>query len=319
MFNFGQLKQLKLREVWPDEAENFTPWLAEHIHDLGEMLGMSLQLSPDSDTTSSGLRVKDTASGRNVLIESQLETTDDLNLGKMMASVAKFDAVTVVWIAETFRAEHQKTLTWLNRNLSDRTSFFGLTLEVWQIDNSNPAINFKPIVLPENWSAAGPAAPSPSKPITKSSEERTEADAYRDFFQQLIDELREKHMFTGATVAQPRNWYAFASGFSDVFYGARFLPDDHVRVELHIDRSGPDKSQHLFDVLARDKAAIEKAFGESLVWERQDGKRDCRIAVYRDGAIANEAAELDEIRDWMIEHLVKLNRVFFQRLQKNGR
>jgi len=47
-------------------------------------------------------------------------------------------------------------------------------------------------------------------------------EAYRQFFQKLLDELREKHHFTSARVGQSQNWYSFSSGISGTPYSASF-------------------------------------------------------------------------------------------------
>lgn len=39
----GTLKEIKeLREVWPHEALDFTPWLAQNISVLGDALGLDI-------------------------------------------------------------------------------------------------------------------------------------------------------------------------------------------------------------------------------------------------------------------------------------
>ena len=43
------IKFIDARDIWPAEDINFTPWLAEHITELGEALG--LELNPDTTST----------------------------------------------------------------------------------------------------------------------------------------------------------------------------------------------------------------------------------------------------------------------------
>ena len=37
------LKRVSLREAWPHEAHDFTPWLAKHIDRLGDKLDLRLE------------------------------------------------------------------------------------------------------------------------------------------------------------------------------------------------------------------------------------------------------------------------------------
>ena len=41
---FGKLKKLKARDIWPNEASEFTPWLTENINILGEVIGLDLEV-----------------------------------------------------------------------------------------------------------------------------------------------------------------------------------------------------------------------------------------------------------------------------------
>ena len=142
------------------------------------------------------------------------------------------------------------------------------------------------------------------------------SEAYRRYFQQLIDHLREKHKFTGAKVGQPQNWYSFSSGMSGILYSAVFAQSQRVRVELYVDQGDMEKNKSLFDWLQSTKNPIEKEYGEELVWERLDEKRASRISIYRKGSIEMDDKELKEIQSWQIAHLLKFKKVFTPWLKK---
>ena len=211
---FGKITKLNLRDIWPKEAFNFTPWLAENLSALGEALGMELELKEKEASVgdfSLDLLAKDLGSGRTVIIENQLTQTDHDHLGKLLTYAAGFNASTVIWVAETIRDEHRQSLEWLNQRTDEDTQFFGVVVEVFRIDNSNPAYSFKPVVYPNEWQK--------SKKRQTSTNISSKGEAYRNYFQSLIDELREKHKFTNAKIGQPQNWYSFSSGFSNISIG----------------------------------------------------------------------------------------------------
>lgn len=307
---FGQLKRLDLRSVWPKEATSFTPWLADNIHELGKALGIDLELEAREASVgdfSLDLLAKDLGSNRTVIIENQLTPTDHDHLGKLLTYAAGFDAAVVVWVAESIREEHRQALDWLNQRTDSETAFFGVIVEVLQIDNSRPAYNFKPIVFPNEWQK--------TQHKVKAGTISARSEAYRNYFQQLIDDLREKHKFTGARVGQPQSWYSFSSGISGIYYSSSFAQADLVRAEIYIDLGDGQKNKRLFDQLIVDRETIENEFGESLDWQRLDNRRACRIAVYRPGGIDSAPDRLQEIRSWTIEQLLKLKKVFGKRLK----
>ena len=79
MVDLGELRRRNVREVWPGEARDFTPWLAGHMPYLSEALGMDLELTMREAAVggfSCDLLAKDLATNRIVVIENQFGSTD---------------------------------------------------------------------------------------------------------------------------------------------------------------------------------------------------------------------------------------------------
>jgi hypothetical protein len=305
MKQLSKMKRLNLRDVWAKEASDFTPWLAENIEELGEALGMDLELEAKEASVgdfSLDLLAKDLGKSRIVVVENQLAQTDHDHLGKLLTYAAGFGASVVIWVAESIREEHRQALEWLNQRTDTDTEFFGVVIEVLQIDDSRPAYNFKPVVFPNEWQK--------SKRSQAVGSVSGKGEAYRQYYQPLIDELREKHKFTGARVAQPQNWYAFSSGVSGIHVSAVFAGNDTARVELYIDLRDFETNKALFDWLHGQKDTIEKECGFTLSWERLDERRASRITVSRSGSIESGAEDLEEIRKWQIQRLLIFKKLF---------
>lgn len=306
---FGEIKPVDIREILPNEATDFTPWLADNIERLGQALGMDLEVQEreaDVGDFSLDIMAKDLGTGRTVVIENQLTETDHDHLGKLLTYAGGFDAGVLVWIAKELRDEHRKVLEWLNEKTGPDVDCFGVVIEVMRIDESKPAFNFKPVVFPNEWQkdkGGGRRSTSPK------------AEAYREYFQVLIDELRAKHKFTGAKVGQPQSWYSFSSGVWGITFSNSFAQGGKIRAEIYIDLQDKDRNKALFDRIHAQQAAIEKEFGESLSWERLDDKRACRIAVYRDGSIDAPIATRDELREWSISNLLKLKKLLLPKVK----
>jgi len=311
MSNFGELKKVPLRDIWSHEATDFTPWLASNIEALGDALGLELELTETEASVgdfSLDLLAKDLGSSGKVIIENQLTQTDHYHLGKLLTYAAGFNASTVIWVSEIVRYEHRQALEWLNQRTDIETQFFAVVVEVLRIDESKPAFNFKPVVFPNEWQK--------SKKQKTSTNISSKGEKYRAYYQALIDELREKHRFTGARVGQPQSWYAFSSGIQGVLYSASFAQGGKARTDIYIDQGDQEKNKRLFDTLKLREQEITENFGSILEWERLDEKRASRIAVYRDGMIESSDSDLEEVRKWHIDNLLKIKKVFTPEIQQ---
>ena len=128
-----------MTKAWPKEAQDFTPWLAENIAELGEALGMDLELQGTEAAVGSlrlDILATESNQGRPVIIENQLGVTDHGHLGQLLTYAAGFDAGVVIWVTRHFRDEHRQALDWLNQRTGEETQFFGVVVELWQIGDS---------------------------------------------------------------------------------------------------------------------------------------------------------------------------------------
>ena len=98
---------------------------------------------------------------------------------------------------------------------------------------------------------------------------RGKGESYLQWFQALIDELRETHSFTNARAAQPQNWYSFASGIGRIHYSVVFT-QRALRAEVYLDPGEKADNKRLFNALVAQRESIESEFGEQLSWERLD-------------------------------------------------
>jgi hypothetical protein len=248
------------------------------------------------------IEAREVGTNRPVIIENQLESTNHTHLGQLLTYAAGLDAAVVVWISPEFRDEHRQAIDWLNRHTDDQIDFFGISLEILRIDGSKPAVQFRPVAFP-NTARPGSIAISETGSV------------YQRFFQPLVDDLREKHHFTNARAAQPANWISFTSGTPRIGYNASFARGGRLRAEVYIDVGNKIGNKAIFDSLHSQREVIEKAMGEELVWERLDNRRASRISAVLDNASVENADEKgDELRSWLIGHLLKIKSVFGTRI-----
>ena len=305
-----------LRETWPNEAQNFTPWLAENLDQLGEALGMDLELQQVEAAVgeySLDILATDLHSNRPVIIENQLEATDHTHLGQLLTYAAGFDAEAIVWVTRQFRDEHRQALDWLNQRTGEGSRFFGIAIELWRIGESLPAPHFNLVAAPNGWRKE---TVSRSRSVSSITTERSER--FRNFFQELIDSLREDHRFTNARKAQPQNWYSFSSGFGQrISYVASFMVRDRqASVEVFIGDKDRNWNLQLLEDLRSYKDEIESDIGDALLWEPLETRQGCRISLRRPGRIEDDDESLTEIRNWMIQKLVAFKRAFDPKLKE---
>ncbi len=317
MIDLAKIERVDLRGVWLNEATDFTPWLGDNIADLGEALGLELELQKiEAPVGGYYLDILATATDlngdrdRTVIIENQLESTDHDHLGKLLTYAAGFDAQVVVWLTREFRDEHRQALDWLNQRTGEDTLFFGVVVELWKIDDSKPAPHFKLEAAPNNWSKQTRYSPTPTAELTERQKQ------YVRFWKPLLEELSDTHGRRLPT-ENKRPYCVLDFGFAQFKRITKLTRNGEARVELEF--WGPTKewNKDAFDMLVerREQIEIESDIGAKLIWERLDKVRTCRVSVSRSGAIDDSDEELEDIRAWMIDRVTEFPDVFRPHLE----
>ena len=156
MNKLEKITKVDLREAWPNEQSDFTPWLAkeENLNILSEILDLDL-IYEDKEVGigpyKADIICKDSHTEETVLIENQLETNHK-HLGQISTYAAGIKAKTIIWIAEKFTDEHRAALDYQNSITNDGYNYFGIEVELLKIGESPLAPNFKIVCKPNDWS-----------------------------------------------------------------------------------------------------------------------------------------------------------------------
>ena len=276
MTTFGNLQLVDLRAGWAHEAFDFTKWLVdpENLQMLSDEIG--IEIAPIDAEVRTGrysvdILAEEENTGRKVIIENQLERTDHDHLGKLITYASGHDAEYVVWIVKEANEEHRQALEWLNDHTGNDLNFFLLRLELWQIDESKPAVKFNTVVKPNEW--------------TKTLRERSQTNELSETKLMQLDFWEGFKSFCDENGAQfstrkprPQHWYNLSIGRSGAHLALTVnTRDNDMGCELYI---GDDKEW--FDKLYEDKNEIERKIEDGLEWQRLDDKKASRAKLARD-------------------------------------
>ena len=295
----GSLRRVALREVWPHEAQDFTPWLAENIDVLNNAIDLSLSVIEREQAAGdfSVDLVAEDESGNPVIIENQLEQSDHDHLGKLITYLTQIGARAAIWIVADPRPEHVSAISWLNE--SSPASFYLLKLEAVRIEDSLPAPLLTLIV----------GSSEVSQEAGETKREFTERHILRRrFWTQLLERAKEKTPLHANTSPNQLREIRATAGKRGLIFG--YVIQQHTsEIELYIDRGrdADSENEEIFNTLQKSKDEIEETFGGVLEWQRLEGQRSCRIGKrFSLGGYRDDEEEWSEIQDAMIDGMIRL-------------
>lgn len=143
----GKVTRMPVREVWPNERNNFTTWLVDNIDSLDDVLGLGLS-SPTREDPAGDLLVDIVADSNQgtIVIENQFGRSDHKHLGQLITYLAEKDTQRAIWIAESPKNEHKHAVQVLNERGIGEVWF--VKVDAIRIDDSLPAALFTVVVEP---------------------------------------------------------------------------------------------------------------------------------------------------------------------------
>lgn len=302
--SLGKLKEVNIRNVWQHEQYDFSKWLSlpDNIQELGDTIGLSLT-DIETEKFVGGYRCdiicKDEITGKNVLIENQLEPSNHDHLGKIITYASGLDAAVVVWIVQEAREEHASAIEWLNKHTDDDLAFFLIEIHAFTIGDSKPAPQFRIIQQPNEFAKM-------VKEISKNTE-LNDSQTYRlefwNMFNSVIDE-REKPF--NKHKPSTDHWYTVAIGSSKCHISIDLVnKENRIRISLWI-----PNNKELFDKLSIEKENIEDEANFQFEWDRLDGKKASVICTYIEGLNFEKQDNYKDLMNKIIDYVVVFKNTF---------
>ena len=132
--------------------------------------------------------------------------------------------------------------------------------------------------------------------------------AYRDFWQEIDDKLRDVGNFERRASSDYR-YKSLATGIGQVIYSIEFRerPKRGVNVCVYFEGS-LEFNDRMFDYVSQYKEEIEDDFGEPLEWDNTSARLARWIGIYLlDRTIDDDSQTLANTADWIVQTVVRLN------------
>ncbi len=304
MINLGKLKEIKdLRKVWPHEALDFTPWLAEedNLALLADAVG--LEITIDETESSVGdfnvdIYATETGTDRKIIIENQLEDTNHDHLGKLITYASGKSADIIIWVVKRAREEHRAAIEWLNNRTDEKIAFFLVEIKLYQIGGSDIAVKFEVVEKPNDW----------TKEIKRHTNDLPILQARYDYWVAFNEYAFNNNSFAKEFKKRKANtdhWMTMSVGSSACHISFNQIRKDNLTVvEWYI---SDDKD--LFHKFFSHKAEIEAEMGMKLDWRELPDKKASRVIISRTADFENKDDWAEQF-DWMMDVGLKMKKAF---------
>ncbi len=298
----GRLEEISdLRKIWPHEASDFTPWLADNIDLLADAVG--LDITVDETESSVGdfnvdIYASETGTDRKIIIENQLEDTNHDHLGKLITYASGKSADVIIWVVKRAREEHKAAIEWLNAHTDDRVGFFLCEIKLYRIGGSEPAVKFEIIEKPNDWAKE-------IKKVEKNSERHQKRYEYWTAFNEYAFKNTDFSKQFKKRKASTDHWMDLSIGSSRCHIGLTMIQKrNETGVELYI---SDDKD--FFHQLYEKKDIIEKDAGLKFDWQELPERKASRILAAKE-ADFDDKNKWPEQFEWIMDTSLRMKKAF---------
>ena len=292
----GALKKVPLREVWKNEAADFSKWLStkEGLELLSEAVGVDLELMETESHVGKkrvDILAKISGSDQVAIIENQIEDSNHDHLGKLITYAAGKSATCAIWIVKSAADVHRRAIEFLNATSKGSIGYFLLEIEAWKIGDSEPAPKFNVVESPNEWARAE----------SDDSEMTDNARACLSFWTGFAKVAVENDAFNKAGLKVrkplPQNWTDFSIGHSNIWLTAS-VSSYHKRATVGV-CVGSKYTQR--DLILENVPRIARNMGAEIKVGSGDNKT---LKIFRKFDLADEAS-WNSIYDWICVNLAK--------------
>ena len=303
-YNLGKLEKItNLREVWKNEATDFTKWLAKenNIKLISEELGYNNTVDEKEASTvryNVDINSHEEETDKTIIIENQLEMTNHDHLGKVIVYSSGFDADIQIWIVKDVRDEHKQAVDWLNEHSDEHINIFLVQIELWKIGDSLIAPKFQIISKPNNWAKA--IRKNVSKNMSNAS------TIQLNFWEDFKNYCEDKKVNFSLIKPLPQHWYNIFIGRSDCHLDLTYNTKKHeIACELYI-----NDNKDLYYSLEQYKEEINEKISPNLQWMPLEGKKASRIKLVSNLDVDPNSESWDEAFEWMSNNVELFKNTF---------
>jgi hypothetical protein len=274
--------QARVRDAWPREDRDFTPWLAENLDVLDELgLGFSELECVGKEVPVPGTARKldllaTTPAGLRVAIENQYRSVDHDHLTRGLAYAVGTNAHALVIIAEDHQDEFVAVADYLNQAAEsmgeDGIGIFLLTLSVEAVEDYLVP-RFQVRSRPNAWRSEVWAS-NTAAAVGEAQREREESQ--HQFWSRVVELARERQSHPWAGIRPARRHYIdsrLVAGLN-ITLGLVGLRNRSY-VHLYIDAGDPSAN---VEILRRLESEIDREkMPFDLEWDPKEGSKSCSV------------------------------------------